>query len=43
MAPEKCACCKLVVAVVVVAHIYPPITGQRQTLTIGQPAHFSLL
>ena len=28
--------------VVVVAHIYPHVAGQRQTLDIGQSAHFSL-
>ena len=28
--------------VVVVVHIYPPVTGQCQILTIGQPEHFSL-
>ena len=28
--------------IVVVAHIYPPVTGQRQTLNIGRSAHFSL-
>ena len=28
--------------VVVVAHIYPPVTGQRQTLNIGRSAHFLL-
>ena len=28
--------------VVVVAHIYPPVTGQRQTLTIPRSTHFSL-
>ena len=27
---------------VVVAHIYPPVTGQRQTLTCWRSAHFSL-
>ena len=27
---------------IVVAHIYPPINGQRQTLTIGQSTQFSL-
>ena len=27
---------------VVVAHIYPPVTGQRQTLNIGRSAHFAL-
>ena len=26
---------------VVVAHIYPPVTGQRQILSIGRSAHFS--
>ena len=28
--------------VVVVEHIHPFVTGQRQTLTIGRSAHFSL-
>ena len=28
--------------VVVVAHIYPSVTGQRQTQTIGRSAHLSL-
>ena len=28
--------------VVVVLHIYPPVTGQCQTLTIGRSARFSL-
>ena len=25
-----------------VAHIYPPVMGQRRTLNIGRSAHFSL-
>ena len=25
-----------------VVHIYPTVTGQRQTLTIGRSVHFSL-
>ena len=29
-------------APLVVAHIYPPVTGQRPTLTIGRFAQFSL-
>ena len=34
---------KIVVVVVVDdAHIYPPVTGQRQTLTVGRSANFSL-
>ena len=32
----------LFVVVVVVARIYPPVVGQRQTLSIGRSAHFSL-
>ena len=28
--------------VVAVAHIYPPVTAQRQALNIGRYAHFSL-
>ena len=32
----------LIIVVVVVAHIYPPVTGQRQTLKIGRFAHFLL-
>ena len=31
-----------VVVVVVVAPIYPSVTGQRQTLTTERSAHFSL-
>ena len=31
-----------VVWVVVGVRIYPPVTGQRQTLNIGRSAHFSL-
>ena len=30
------------VVVVVVAHIYSPVTGQRQTLNIGRSTHFLL-
>ena len=30
---HEVACCMLYVVLVVVAHIYPPVTGQRQTLT----------
>ena len=30
------------VIVVVITHIYPPFTGERQTLNIGRSAHFSL-
>ena len=32
----------LFVGAVVVVHIYRPITGQRQTLTIGRSENFSL-
>ena len=28
------------IIVVVAAHIYPPVTGQRQTLTLGRSARF---
>ena len=28
-------------SVVVVAHIYPPVTGLHLTLNVGQYAHFS--
>ena len=28
------------IIVVVAAHIYPPVTGLRQTLTLGRSAHF---
>ena len=34
-------CFKMTKQIAVVVHIYPPVTGQRQTLTIGQSAHFS--
>ena len=27
---------------VVIVHVYPSVTGQRQALTIGRSAHFSL-
>ena len=33
---------KTKILVVTVAHIYPLVTGQRQTLTTGRSAHFSL-
>ena len=33
---------RIVVLVVFVAHIYPPVTGQRQTLHIERSAHVSL-
>ena len=29
-------------AAVIVVHIYPPVTGQHQTLTIARSAHFLL-
>ena len=32
----------IIFLLLVVMHIYPPITGQCQTLTIGRSAQFSL-
>ena len=34
--------CRVVVSVVVIVHFYPPVTGQFQTLNIGQSVHFLL-
>ena len=31
---------EVVKGVAVVAHIYPPVTGEHQTLIIGRSAHF---